>query len=159
MINLSQADTIDERVINTKKCTQFTMTVSALTFETQKIVKSKSRFLKISLNGSISLTRWVFMHVLWGHSIDVEIATVQIVFFIPTLNLPLTGNFIHLDLKKTLFCMIYRLFSSWRPKNVPTRTIILDVIFVGTFFSQYCKVYLNHTHTKTFPGHILHQKY
>lgn len=59
MINLSQADTIDERVINTKKCTQFTMTVSALTFETQQIVKSKSLCLKITLNGSISLTRWV----------------------------------------------------------------------------------------------------
>lgn len=30
MINLSQPDTIDERVINTKKLTTFKMTVSAL---------------------------------------------------------------------------------------------------------------------------------
>ncbi len=82
MINLSQEDTIDERVINTKKCSQFTMTVSALTFETQKIVKSKSRFLKISLNGSISLTRWVFMHVLWGHSINVEIFLLFKLYFL-----------------------------------------------------------------------------
>jgi len=36
MINLSQPDTIDERVINTKKITPFTMTVSALTFEIQQ---------------------------------------------------------------------------------------------------------------------------
>ncbi len=77
-------------------------------------------------------------HVLWGHSIGVIVLYCVYSFTLPTLhlNLPLTGNFLHFLITFFFFfCLIYKLVSSWGPKNVPTRTRISEIaIFVVAFF-------------------------
>ncbi len=60
------------------------------------------------------------------------------IFYRPTptlhLNLPLTGIILHLRFSKTSFYMIYKLVSSWGPKNVSTRSKLTGItILVGTF--------------------------
>jgi len=46
--------------------------------------------------------------------------------------------------------MIYKLFSSWGPENVPTRTRIWDIaIFVGTFCPNKLGITKTHTYTHT----------
>jgi len=58
-----------------------------------------------------------------------------------------------LHFQKTYFLMIlliYKLFSSWGPKNVSTRTRILDIaISVGTFSPHNVPGKHTHTHTHT----------
>ncbi len=51
---------------------------------------------------------------------------------------------------KTSLSLIYKLVSSWGPKNVPTRTRILDIaILVGTFCPHNVGFTRPHTHTHT----------
>ncbi len=53
---------------------------------------------------------------------------------------------------KTSLSLIYKLVSSWGPKNVPTRTRILDIaILVGTFCPHNVGFTRPHTHTVVFP--------
>ncbi len=73
--------------------------------------------------------------------------------------------------QNTLFCMIYKPFSLRGPKNVLTRTRILDIaMFVGTFFPHNVGFTRNpppHTHTHTLlklyfyfftiPNFVMHQ--
>ncbi len=50
---------------------------------------------------------------------------------------------------KTSLSLIYKLVSSWGPKNVPTRTRILDIaILVGTFCPHNVGFTRPHTHTQ-----------
>ncbi len=49
---------------------------------------------------------------------------------------------------KTSLSLIYKLVSSWGPKNVPTRTRILDIaILVGTFCPHNVGYTRPHTHS------------
>jgi len=61
------------------------------------------------------------------------------------LNLPITEHFQNTSL------LIYKLFSSWGPKNVPTRTIISDIATLwGHFVSHNVRLTrTTHTHTHT----------
>jgi len=61
------------------------------------------------------------------------------------LNLPITEHFQNTSL------LIYKLFSSWGPKNVPTRTIISDIATLwGHFVSHNVRLTrTTHTHTQT----------
>jgi len=45
------------------------------------------------------------------------------------LKIPITDNFLHIYSfkKRNIVGIIYTLFSSWGPKNVPTRTRISDI--------------------------------
>ncbi len=56
-----------------------------------------------------------------------------------------------LHFQKTSLSLIYKLVSSWGPKNVPTRTRILDIaIVVGTFCPHNVGyTWTTHTHTHT----------
>ncbi len=74
--------------------------------------------------------------------------TLKITIYIPlySITLPLnlrdTQNFLHFQ----LFCMIYKLISSWGPKNIPIRLKFTGItIRVGTFGPHN----VGHTSTQT----------
>ncbi len=72
-------------------------------------------------------THLLCFHVLWGHSIGVMVFILYNLYVLlpytyPTPKLsPHRKHSAFLDFQKNLCCMIYKLVSSWGPKNVPTR--------------------------------------
>ncbi len=85
--------------------------------------------LVISLLHTHTHTHTLCFHVLWGLSIDIMV-------------------FILSYTVKTSLSLIYKLVSSWGPKNVPTRTRISDIaILVGTFCPHNVGFTSPHTHT------------
>ncbi len=79
-------------------------------------------------------------HVLWGLSIDVMVFILYKLYILSPCTAPIPKPNHHrrhsaiLHFQKTSLSLIYKLVSSWGPKNVPTRTRILDIaILVGTF--------------------------
>ncbi len=79
-------------------------------------------------------------HVLWGLSIDVMVFILYKLYILSPYTAPIPKPNHHrrhsaiLHFQKTSLSLIYKLVSSWGPKNVPTRTRILDIaILVGTF--------------------------
>ncbi len=79
-------------------------------------------------------------HVLWGLSIDVMVFILYKLYILSPYTAPIPKPNHHrrhsaiLHFQKTSLSLIYKLVSSWGPKNVPTWTRILDIaIVVGTF--------------------------
>ncbi len=85
-------------------------------------------------------THMLGFHVLWGLSIDVMVFILYKLYILSPCTAPIPKPNHHrrhsaiLHFQKTSLSLIYKLVSSWGPKNVPTRTRILDIaILVGTF--------------------------
>ncbi len=85
-------------------------------------------------------THMLGFHVLWGLSIDVMVFILYKLYILSPYTAPIPKPNHHrrhsaiLHFQKTSLSLIYKLVSSWGPKNVPTRTRILDIaIVVGTF--------------------------
>ncbi len=85
-------------------------------------------------------THMLGFHVLWGLSIDVMVFILYKLYILSPYTAPIPKPNHHrrhsaiLHFQKTSLSLIYKLVSSWGPKNVPTRTRILDIaILVGTF--------------------------
>ncbi len=85
-------------------------------------------------------THMLGFHVLWGLSIDVMVFILYKRYILSPYTAPIPKPNHHrrhsaiLHFQKTSLSLIYKLVSSWGPKNVPTRTRILDIaIVVGTF--------------------------
>ncbi len=96
-------------------------------------------------------------HVLWGLSIDVMVFILYKLYILSPYTAPIPKPNHHrrysaiLHFQKTSLSLIYKLVSSWGPKNVPTRTRILDIaILVGTFCPHNVGfTWTTHTHTHT----------
>ncbi len=98
-------------------------------------------------------------HVLWGLSIDVMVFILYKLYILSPYTAPIPKPNHHrrhsaiLHFQKTSLSLIYKLVSSWGPKNVPTRTRILDIaILVGTFCPHnvgFTWTTRTHTHTHT----------
>ncbi len=96
-------------------------------------------------------------HVLWGLSIDVMVFILYKLYILSPYTAPIPKPNHHrrhsaiLHFQKTSLSLIYKLVSSWGPKNVPTRTRILDIaIVVGTFCPHNVGyTWTTHTHTRT----------
>ncbi len=96
-------------------------------------------------------------HVLWGLSIDVMVFILYKLYILSPYTAPIPKPNHHrrhsaiLHFQKTSLSLIYKLVSSWGPKNVPTRTRILDIaIVVGTFCPHNVGyTWTTHTHTHT----------
>ncbi len=85
-------------------------------------------------------THMLGFHVLWGLSIDVMVFILYKLYILSPYTAPIPKPNHHrrhsaiLHFQNTSLSLIYKLVSSWGPKNVPTRTRILDIaIVVGTF--------------------------
>ncbi len=85
-------------------------------------------------------THMLGFHVLWGLSIDVMVFILYKLYILSPYTAPIPKPNHHrrhsaiLHFQKTSLSLIYKLVSSWGPKNVPTWTRILDIaILVGTF--------------------------
>ncbi len=85
-------------------------------------------------------THMLGFHVLWGLSIDVMVFILYKLYILSPYTAPIPKPNHHrrhsaiLHFQKTSLSLIYKLVSSWGPKNVPTWTRILDIaIVVGTF--------------------------
>ncbi len=96
-------------------------------------------------------------HVLWGLSIDVMVFILYKLYILSPCTAPIPKPNHHrrhsaiLHFQKTSLSLIYKLVSSWGPKNVPTRTRILDIaILVGTFCPHNVGfTWTTHTNTHT----------
>ncbi len=103
-------------------------------------------------------THMLGFHVLWGLSIDVMFFILYKLYILSPYTAPIPKPNHHrrhsaiLHFQKTSLSLIYKLVSSWGPKNVPTRTRILDIaIVVGTFCPHNVGyTWTTHTHT---PSH------
>ncbi len=96
--------------------------------------------LSLSLSHTHTHTHMLGFHVLWGLSIDVMVFILYKLYILSPYTAPIPKPNHHrrhsaiLHFQKTSLSLIYKLVSSWGPKNVPTRTRILDIaIVVGTF--------------------------
>ncbi len=94
----------------------------------------------LSLTHTLTHTHMLGFHLLWGLSIDVMVFILYKLYILSPYTAPLPKPNHHrrhsaiLHFQKTSLSLIYKLVSSWGPKNVPTRTRILDIaIVVGTF--------------------------
>ncbi len=102
-------------------------------------------------------THMLGFHVLWGLSIDVMVFILYKLYILSPYTAPIPKPIHHrrhsaiLHFQKTSLSLIYKLVSSWGPKNVPTRTRILDIaIVVGTFCPHNVGfTWTTHTHTHT----------
>ncbi len=102
-------------------------------------------------------THMLGFHVLWGLSIDVMVFILYKLYILSPYTAPIPKPNHHrrhsaiLHFQKTSLSLIYKLVSSWGPKNVPTRTRILDIaILVGTFCPHNVGfTWTTHTHTHT----------
>ncbi len=109
-------------------------------------------------------THMLGFHVLWGLSIDVMVFILYKLYILSPYTAPIPKPNHHrrhsaiLHFQKTSLSLIYKLVSSWGPKNVPTRTRILDIaIVVGTFcphnvgytWTTHTHTPYTHTHTHT----------
>ncbi len=102
-------------------------------------------------------THMLGFHVLWGLSIDVMVFILYKLYILSPYTAPIPKPNHHrrhsaiLHFQKTSLSLIYKLVSSWGPKNVPTRTRILDIaIVVGTFCPHNVGyTWTTHTHTHT----------
>ncbi len=104
-------------------------------------------------------THMLGFHVLWGLSIDVMVFILYKLYILSPYTAPIPKPNHHrrhsaiLHFQKTSLSLIYKLVSSWGPKNVPTRTRILDIaILVGTFCPHnvgFTWTTRTHTHTHT----------
>ncbi len=104
-------------------------------------------------------THMLGFHVLWGLSIDVMVFILYKLYILSPYTAPIPKPTHHrrhsaiLHFQKTSLSLIYKLVSSWGPKNVPTRTRILDIaIVVGTFCPHnvgYTWTTGTHTHNHT----------
>ncbi len=102
-------------------------------------------------------THMLGFHVLWGLSIDVMVFILYKLYILSPYTAPIPKPNHHrrhsaiLHFQKTSISLIYKLVSSWGPKNVPTRTRILDIaILVGTFCPHNVGfTWTTHTHTHT----------
>ncbi len=107
-------------------------------------------------------THMLGFHVLWGLSIDVMVFILYKLYILSPYTAPIPKPNHHrrhsaiLHFQKTSLSLIYKLVSSWGPKNIPTRTRILDIaILVGTFcphnvgftWTTHTQTH-THTHTK-----------
>ncbi len=103
-------------------------------------------------------THMLGFHVLWGLSIDVMVFILYKLYILSPYTAPIPKPNHHrrhsaiLHFQKTSLSLIYKLVSSWGPKNVPTRTRILDIaILVGTFCPHNVGfTWTTHTHTQSF---------
>ena len=101
-------------------------------------------------------THMLCFHVLWGLSIGVMVFILYKLYILSPYTAPVPKPTHHrrhsafLHFQTTSLSVIYKLISSWGPKNVPTRTRISDIaILVGTFCPHNVGFTRPHTHTHT----------